>query len=156
MKQHRLKWIPIWIGSRMSLIRRRTNECTWDYVKDETKKADWVFNVTWKEPQYELAQPFDKTVTLTKIEENVCLMALTCTPFSYNCFRERLQDEKCGVTFALPFILWQKIYSMKESKSCGELLLRQFANILCCLVAFLGLVVAGFITYLYFSRKRWV
>ena len=141
---------------KISLIRRRSNECTWEYVLDETKAAGGMFNVTWEEPQYELAQPFDKTFTLTKTEGNGARMVLTCTPFPNSCFRENLRGEICGVTCAIPFIPRQKIYSIKESTSCRELLLRQSTTItiLSCLVSFLGLVVVGLIIYVLFSQKR--
>ena len=141
---------------KMSLIHRRSMECTWEYVLDGTKEAGGMFNVTWEEPQYPLPQPFDKTFLLTKTEGNGTAMALTCTPFPYSCLRENLRGEKCGVTFAIPFILRQKIYSIKESTSCRELLLRQSTTItiLSCLVSFLGLVAVGLIIYLLFSQKR--
>ena len=105
--------------------------------------------MTWKEPQHELEKPLDENLTLIKTESH-CLMTLTTSLFSYATLKGRLQDEKCCVNFAQRYILKQKFYSVKETVSYGELLLRQSTTktILCYLVTFCCLIFVSLFIYL--------
>lgn len=112
------------IQNCLSFIPKWSNHCTLQNVLNETVEIEDIFNVTWREPQHELEQPLDENSTLIK-SESQSLMMLTRSPFSYSCLKGRLRDEKCCVNFALRYILKQKFYSVKETVSYGELLLRQ-------------------------------
>ena len=139
------------IQNCLSFILKWSKHCTLQNVSNETREIEDIFNKTWKEQQHELEPPLDVNSTLIKTESQ-CLMTLPSSPFSYACLKGRMRDEKCCVNFALRYILKQKFYSVKETLSYGELLLRQSTTmtILCCLVAlccliFVSLFISDFV-----------
>ena len=88
--------------------------CIVEHVPGENSKEDGFFNITLKQTKYIDIRHFNNTSS----QDNGHLMVLTCNPphetYSSLCPYRQIQSSKCGVTFAVPFIIGKKSPWMKN------------------------------------------
>lgn len=104
--------------------------CIVEHVPGENNKEDGFFNITLKQTKYIDIRYFNETSS----PDNGHLMALTCNPphstYSSLCPNSLKQSSRCGVTFAVPFIIGKKSPWMKNQYFLDEQLPLQSTSII--------------------------
>ena len=104
--------------------------CIVEHVPGENNKEDGFFNITLKQTKYIDIHYFNDSSS----QDNGHLMVLTCNPphetYSSLCPKRQIQSSKCGVTFAVPFIIGKKSPWMKNQYFLDGQLIPQSTSII--------------------------